>query len=106
MDGGQRPGPIQDRQLASVAAVRLDAIAGPTGNQRRRDHLARDPLLCERPLQLEATRPGLVAALHGAAWRASRFTNRRIVGVSDASVCSAGVRWPGNKTAATVVAAC
>jgi hypothetical protein len=29
-----------------------------------------------------------------------------IVAVSDVIECSAGVRWLGNKTAATVVAAC
>ena len=38
--------------------------------------------------------------------RRRRSTNRIMVGLSDVSVCSAGVRWPGNKTAATVVAAC
>ena len=57
------------------------------------------------PLQLKATRTGLIAALHRAL-ALQPLTKRRIVGLSDASVCSAGARWPGRSTAATVVAAC
>jgi hypothetical protein len=39
-------------------------------------------------------------------WRRSRSTKRRIVGLSDVSEWNAGARWPGNNTAAMVVAAC
>ena len=41
VNGGQRAGAIQDRELAGVAPIRLDAIARPAGNQRRRDDVAR-----------------------------------------------------------------
>ena len=48
-------------QLPGVAAVGLDAVAGPPGDQRRRDHPAFDAFGLELALQREATRTGLVA---------------------------------------------
>ena len=104
VNGRERAGAIQDGELAGIAAIGFDAIAGPPGNERGRDDVTRDAVRGERALELEATRAGFVAALHGP-WRRRRSTKRRIVGLSDVSVCSAGVRWPGSNTAATVVAA-
>ena len=60
----------------------------------------------EGALQLEATRTRFVTALHGALAAQPFHESARIVALSDVSGCSAGVRWPGSKTAATVVAAC
>ena len=40
----QRPGPIQHRELRGIAPIRLDPIARPPRNQRRRDHVAGDAL--------------------------------------------------------------
>jgi hypothetical protein len=65
VDRRERPGPIQDGQVAGVALIGFDAIAWPPRNQRRRDHVARDALLGQGPLQLEPTRARLVAAPHG-----------------------------------------
>ena len=42
VNGRQGAGAIQNRQLAGIAPIRFDAIARPAGNQRRRDHVARD----------------------------------------------------------------
>ena len=63
---GEGAGAIEDGELAGIAAIGFDAIAGPTGNQRGRDDVARDAVRGQRALQLEATRAGFVAALHRA----------------------------------------
>jgi len=66
VDGGQRAGPIEERQLGRVAAVGLDAIARPPGNEAGRNDVAREVMRHQRALQLEPARSGLVAALHRA----------------------------------------
>src|SRR5262245_38369577 len=62
VNGGERAGAIQHGKLACIAAVSLDAIAGPPRNQRGRDHIAWHVVSGECPLQFEATRAGFVAA--------------------------------------------
>src|SRR5688572_21040323 len=62
---GERAGPIEDRELGRVAAVRLDAIAGPPRDERWRDHVTRNGVPGQRTLELEAAGTGFVAALHG-----------------------------------------
>ena len=106
MDRRQRAGPIEDRELARVAPIGRDAVARSTRDERRGNDLTGEARGGQRPLQLEATRAGLIAAPDAPLSRATRFTKRTIVGLSDVSECNAGVRWPGNRTAATVVAAC
>ncbi len=51
----------QRGELPCVAAVGLDAVAGPPRDQRRRDHPAFDACGLELALQREAPRPRLVA---------------------------------------------
>ena len=104
VNGGERAGAIEHGELAGIAAIGFDAIARPPRNERRGDDVARNAVRRQRALQFEATRAGFVAALDGTA-RRRRSTKRKIVGLSDVSAWSAGVRWPGNNTAATVVAA-
>lgn len=60
MDEGEFAGPEQAREVAGVAAVGLDAIAGLLGNLGRRDHTDGDPLGGEVAREPEAGRPGLV----------------------------------------------
>jgi hypothetical protein len=45
-DGDQLGGPVQPGQPPAVTAVSLDPVAGGLGDQRGRDHLAADPMLC------------------------------------------------------------
>ena len=94
---GQRAGAIEDRELAGIAAIGLDAIAGPPRNQRRRDDVTRDAVRGQRPLQLEAAGPGLVAALHRRPGAAAARRTAESSGYPTSAMCSAGVRWPGNK---------
>ena len=103
---GQRAGAIQDRELRRIAAVRLDPIARAARNQGRRNDVARNARARSGPAAAQSRTgpPRNNSAPRPAA--ASRSTKRRIVGLSDDSECSAGVRWLGSKTAATVVAAC
>ena len=63
---GEGTGAVQDGELAGIAAISLDAIAGAAGNQRRRNDVAGNLPRRERALQLEAARAGFVAAGHGA----------------------------------------
>jgi hypothetical protein len=81
VDGGQRSGAIEERQLNRVAAVGLDAVARPSGNQAGCNDVARIVMRDQRALQLEAARPGLGAALDrpGAAHALDEAQNRRIV---------------------------
>ena len=44
VDGGQRPRAVEHRELAGVAAIRFDAIARSARDQRRRNHVAGDPV--------------------------------------------------------------
>ena len=62
VDRGQCASAIKHGELARTATIRRDAVAGPTANERGRDHVARN--LSRRPeaLQLKAARAGLVAA--------------------------------------------
>jgi hypothetical protein len=61
-DGGELAGPVEPRELARIAPVGLDAVAGPDRNERRRDDLAGDAHRRELPIDLVPARPGLVAA--------------------------------------------
>ena len=107
VNGGERAGAIEDGELAGIAAVGFDAIAGATGNQATGAMTSHGMLVRgQGSLQLEATRPGFVAALDRtrASQALDEAEDRRDCRTS--GVCSAGVRWPGSNTAATVVAAC
>ena len=66
MNRGERAGAIEHDELTGVAAVSLDAVAGASWNQRRRDDVTRNAVRGQRALQLEATGAGLVAAPHRA----------------------------------------
>jgi hypothetical protein len=66
VNGRQGAGAIQDRELTGIPPVRFDAIPRTTRNQGRRDDLAPNAPLGQRPLQLNAARPGFVAAGDGA----------------------------------------
>lgn len=50
VNGGQRAGPIEDGQLARVATIGLNAVAGASGNERWRDDLAGNVVGAERAL--------------------------------------------------------
>jgi hypothetical protein len=60
--GSQVPTPQQPRQLHSVAAIILHAIARPLRDQARRYHNAGCTHLCEAALETVAARAGFVAA--------------------------------------------
>lgn len=62
---GQGAGAIEDGELAGIAAIGFDPVAGTPRNECWGDDIAGGAVRGERPLQLEATRAGLVAALHG-----------------------------------------
>jgi hypothetical protein len=96
---------IQDRQLRGVATIGLHAIAGATGDQGRRDDVARHLVRGQGPLELKAHTGRLVTTAHRAL-PPQALHEATIVAVSDRIECSAGVRWFGANTAATVVAAC
>jgi hypothetical protein len=55
---------IEHRELAGIAAVGFDPIAGATRNQRRRNHVTRHVPRGQRALQLEAARARFATALH------------------------------------------
>ena len=44
VNGGQRAGAIQHRELAGIAAIGFDAIARAARDQRRGDDVARNPV--------------------------------------------------------------
>ena len=46
----QGAGAKENRELPRIPPIRLDAVAGATRNQRRRDHVTRDTLLRQRAL--------------------------------------------------------
>ena len=48
VNGGQRAGAMQDRQLGRNATIGLDPIPRTTRNQRGDDHVAGDPVLAQR----------------------------------------------------------
>jgi hypothetical protein len=60
-DGDQLAGAVQPGQAPAVAPVGLDLVAGCSGDERGRDHLAGDSLAVQQPGQLVAGRAGLVA---------------------------------------------
>jgi hypothetical protein len=62
----ERAGAIQAHELLGVAPVGLDPVAGANGDQRRRDHVARDAEAAEQAQQVIAARPRLVG--HGQAF--------------------------------------
>ena len=66
VNGGERPGPVEDRQVAGVTTIRFDSIPRAAGDQGRRDHVAGNAPGREGALQLEAARPRFVAADHRA----------------------------------------
>jgi hypothetical protein len=105
VDRRERPGAIENGELTGVPAVRLDAVAGASGNQCRRDDVTRDVARLKKSLQLEAAGARLVATPHAPA-APNRSTKRPIVGKSGESSCIDGLRWPGRRTAATTEAAC
>ena len=86
---GKRAGAIQDRQLAGIAAVSFDAIAGTTRNQRRGDDVTRNLVRGQGALHLEATGAGLIATLHRPVTpdALNEPKNRRTVG------CQGMQRW-------------
>ena len=67
VDRGQGAGSIQNGELRRIAPVRFDPHARAARNERRGDHVTRHLTRLKTPLQLEAARPGFVAAPHGSA---------------------------------------
>jgi hypothetical protein len=63
VDRGQGARPIEQGELASIAPVGFDAIAGTTRNQCRSDDVARNAAGRQRALQLEAAWAGFVTTL-------------------------------------------
>lgn len=63
VNGRQRAGAEQHRELRRIPPIRLDPIAGPPRNQGGRDDGTRDAMPDQGPLQLKPTGPGLIAAL-------------------------------------------
>ena len=61
VNGRQRAGAVEHRELAGVAAIGFDPVARAPRNQRRGDHVTGNPVRRERPLQLEAARARFVA---------------------------------------------
>jgi hypothetical protein len=101
---GECPGPVEDGELGRIAAIGFDAVAGSSGNERRGDHVTGDAVGRQPTLELEASWPGFVAALHG----------RRSLQALDEPPDRRQIRrqrmqrrraLAGNNTAATVVAA-
>jgi hypothetical protein len=66
VNGGERPGPVEDRQVAGVTTIRFDPIPRAAGDQGRRNHIAGDSLGRGGALQLKAARSRFVAARHRA----------------------------------------
>jgi hypothetical protein len=60
----QQPRRVQLGQLARVARIRLDPVARPLRHTPRRDHLARDAVTAQIPIQPEAGGPSLIATTH------------------------------------------
>ena len=64
VDGRERVGAIEHRELTGITAIRFDAIAGTPRNQRGRDDITGDAVDRERTVELEAAGAGLITALH------------------------------------------
>ena len=64
VNGGERPRPMEHRELTGIAAVGFDAIARSPGNQRGGNHVTGNLVGGKCALQLEAARPGFIAAAH------------------------------------------
>ena len=60
IDGGEIARAQQPRELDGIAPIRLHAVARLLRDQRRRDHLTRQALRGEIPIEAVATRPRLV----------------------------------------------
>jgi len=65
VNGGERVGAIEDGELAGIAAVGFDAIAGSTGNQGWGDNVTREAVRRECALQFETAGTGFVTAAKG-----------------------------------------
>ena len=63
VNGGERAGAVENRELGRVAPIGLDAIAGAPRDERGRDHVTGDALGREGALQFKPARPCLIAAL-------------------------------------------
>jgi hypothetical protein len=63
VDGRQRAGAIEHGELTRIAAVGFHTVAGPAGNERRRNDVTRNVVSRQGPVQREPTRAGFVAAL-------------------------------------------
>jgi len=57
---GQLPAAVKPHELLRVTTVGLDPVTGADRDQRRRDHIARDPELGQQPEQIKPARTGLV----------------------------------------------
>jgi hypothetical protein len=57
----QHPAAIKGHQLLRVTTVGLHLVAGADRDQRRRDHVTRDPQPPQQPVQLKPAGPGLIA---------------------------------------------
>jgi hypothetical protein len=80
---GQCPGAKQDCQLPRIAAIRLNAVARAARNQGWRDDVARNTVLRQGTLQLEAARARFVTAAYApgvAAQSLDETENRRTIG--------------------------
>ena len=61
VNGGERARSVQHRQLAGIAPIGLDAIAGPPRDQGWRDHVTGNVIRGQRTLQIEAAGPCFTA---------------------------------------------
>lgn len=66
VDRRQRPGAIQDSQLARVTPIGFDAITGTPRNEGWGDDLAGDVARGDGPLEVKAAAARFVTALHRA----------------------------------------
>jgi hypothetical protein len=64
VNGRERAGAIQHRELAGIAAVGFDPITGTAWNQRRRNDVTRHVARGQRALELEAAGTRFVTTLH------------------------------------------
>jgi len=62
MNGRQRAGAVEHREVTGIAAVGFDAIAGSAGNQCRRNDVAGNLARRECALQLKTAGSGFVTA--------------------------------------------
>jgi hypothetical protein len=78
---GERARAIQDREVAGIAAIGLNSVAGAAWDEGRGDDVTRDLVGREGAVQFEAAGAGFVAALHRArpAKALDKAHNRRAV---------------------------